>query len=117
MKQLLIRLFFIIICCIFLTNCSKNELSNYVRFSNTTAQVSAVSDTITVRVEWSHVQWSISAEGSSFITGFSVTNGGDISKSDSHTDITVNLDHNLTTSTRSQNIIVTNISTGETTKI
>jgi len=117
MKQLLIRLFFIIICCIFLTNCSKNELSNYVRFSNTTAQVSAVSDTITVRVEWSHVQWSISAEGSSFITGFSVTNGGDISKSESHTDIIVNLDHNLTTSTRSQNIIVTNISTGETTKI
>ena len=117
MKQLLIRLFFIIICCIFLTNCSKNELSNYVRFSNTTAQVSAVSDTIMIRVEWSHVQWSISPEGRSFITGFLVTSGGDISKSDSHTDITVNLDHNLTTSTRSRNIIVTNISTGETTKI
>jgi len=60
MKQLLTRIFFIIICSLFLTNCSKNELSNYVRFSNTTAQVSAVSDTITVRVEWSHIQWSIS---------------------------------------------------------
>ena len=70
-----------------------------------------------IRVEWSHVQWSISPEGRSFITGFLVTSGGDISKSDSHTDITVNLDHNLTTSTRSRNIIVTNISTGETTKI
>jgi len=60
---LLIRLFFLIICSLFLTNCSKNELSNYVRFSKTTAQVSAVSGTITIRVEWSHVQWSISPEG------------------------------------------------------
>lgn len=117
MKQLLARLSFIIMCSILLTNCSKNELSNYARFNKTTAQVSAISDTITIRIEWSKTQWSISPEGSNFISRFSSTTGGDISKSNSYTDITINLDRNLTTSTRSQNIILTNISTGETSKI
>jgi glucuronoarabinoxylan endo-1,4-beta-xylanase len=120
MKRLITRLSFILICSIIFCNCSKNKgdlAQNYARFIATEAQVSALDDTVAIRIDWSRVQWQISSEGTNFITGFSATSGGNESTSGSSTDITVNLANNLTSALRSQNIILTNITTGETTKI
>ena len=115
MKYLLAKLSFVLICSIIFCNCSKNKgdlAQNYARFITTEAQASATDDTIKVRVEWSRAQWKISSEENSFITGFSATTGGNESTSNSYTDINVNLSYNLTSASRSQNIILTNITTG-----
>jgi len=120
MKYILTKLSFILICSIIFCNCSKNKgdlAQNYARFIATEAQTSAADDTVKVRIEWSRTQWKISSEGSNFITGFSATTGGNESTSDSYTDIKVNLTYNLTSAPRSQNIILTNITSGETSKI
>src|SRR5665647_1367137 len=120
MKYLLAKLSFVLICSIIFCNCSKNKgdlAQNYARFITTEVQASATDDTIKVRVEWSRAQWKISSEGSNFITGFSATTGGNESTSNSYTDINVNLSYNLTSASRSQNIILTNITTGEINKI
>lgn len=116
MKHLLAKLSLAVICTIIFTNCKDENLS-YVRLINTQAQVSALADSATIRVEWSQSQWKISSEGSNFITGLSATKGGNAGTSNSFTDVSVYLDNNLTSASRSQDIIVTNITTGETTKI
>lgn len=117
MKRLLIKYLIVVICCILFANCSKDEDLSYVRLISTEAQVSALADSVIVRIEWSRSQWKISPEGSNFITRLSVTTGGSAGTSNSFTDVTVYLDYNLTSASRNQNIVVTNISTGETIKI
>ena len=120
MKYLSAKLTFILICSIIFSNCSKNKgdfAQNYARFITSEAWASATDDTIKIRVEWSRAQWKISSEGSNFITGFSATTGGNENTSNSYTDIKVNLTYNLTSASRSQSIILTNITTGEIKKI
>ncbi|MDR3652513.1 MAG: hypothetical protein P4L34_06040 [Paludibacter sp.] len=116
MKHLLAKLSFAVICTVIFTNCKDENLS-YVRFISTEAQVSALADSVIVRVEWSQSQWKISSEETDFITGFSDAIGGNLTKSDSYTDVTIHLSSNLTSASRTQNIIVTNISTGATIKL
>jgi glucuronoarabinoxylan endo-1,4-beta-xylanase len=120
MKYLLTKLSFILICSIIFLNCSKdkgNVAQNYARFITTEAQASAADDSVMIRVEWSQAQWKISTEGSSFITGFSATTGGNERTSSSYTDIKVSLAYNLTSASRSQPIILTNITSGATSQI
>lgn len=113
MKRLFTKLNLVVICIIILTDCKDENLS-YVRLVNTEAPVSALTDSVTVRVEWSRSQWEISSEGNNFITGLSAKKGGNTDISNSFTDIIVYLSSNLTSTSRSQNIIVTNVTTGET---
>jgi len=117
MNHLLIKYFIVLICCILFANCSKDEDLSYVRLISTQAQVSALADSVIVRIEWSRFQWKISPEGNGFITRLSATTGGSTGTSNSFTDITVYLDYNLTSASRNQNIVVTNIRTGDIIKI
>ncbi|MCX6237311.1 MAG: hypothetical protein NTY07_07090 [Bacteroidia bacterium] len=120
MKRLLTKFSFILFCSIILLNCSKGKgdlAQNYARFITAQAQASAADDSIKIRIEWSQAQWSISAEGSGFITGLSASTGGNVSTSNSFTDIKVSLVYNLTSASRNQNIVLTNITSGEISKI
>jgi len=87
---------------------------NYARFSNDEIRISAETTMLTLRVEWSLTTWEILSESDHFVTNFSVTTGGDETKSNAYTNVRVNLTVNLTTQERSRVIDIYDRKSGET---
>ena len=103
---------------LFAIGCSKsNELAqkngkSYARFLKAVAIAKADEDSIPVSVRWSLTKWQLSTSTDGFITGFSVSTGGHDDQKTIVGDVFIRLRANLTEQSRSQDIIIKDLSTG-----
>ncbi|GAB3429530.1 glycoside hydrolase [Niabella aquatica] len=99
--------------------CSKNDNpgqsggETYAKFSNTTAIARADQDSISVGVRWSQTLWQLSTAADGFVTGFSVSTGGQKEQKAISGSVYVRLKANLTEQPRSQEIVIKDLATGK----
>lgn len=109
--------FFAAVSAIFIIGCSKtdklNEDQTYAAFSSVTATANADTDSISVGIRWSLTKWSLFTEAGGFVSGFSVENGGREDQKSIVGTIYVRLKPNIGEQSRSQDIIIKDLTTGK----
>ena len=95
---------------------AKQAAAPYANFLRTEVTVAQNKGEVITMIEWGGTQWSIEPEttADSFITAVSLTQGGNEAQAQAYERITIAYDENTTEDARSQNLILTNRATGET---
>lgn len=118
------KLIYILLASVFLSvaGCSKiaveqiekpAESISFLKFRRAQVNIPAVADSVMVTVDWSLKQWELSYDANGFITALSVKNGGDKDVYGSFTSVLVKLKPNFTNKSRSQDLLLKDMVSGQ----
>ncbi len=118
MKFRLTRFLSAIALCLLAASCSDDEggSSKYAVPSTDAISLGAEDTEAVFTVEWSRCSWQVAIEGEGFLTGLSTAVGGNANGSGENT-VTVYATTNGTQQSRSQDIVLTNLTTDRTDRI